>query len=224
MRLYPALRRIHVWLGWLVGVPLLLWTASGLFMALQPIERVRGEHLVREAPMLSPGPAPVPPIIGPRPMRSLTLEQQHDGPVWVIRYRDGEGRRADPGTGRLLPKLSPGDAAANVRLRYTGGSQIAAVERIPADRPPVELRRKVESFRVGLRDGTTFYVDAATGEILARRTAQWRAYDLLWGLHIMDLKQRTDFNHPLLIFFAAISLLSILVALTLLPFASRWRK
>ncbi len=224
MRTRQALRRIHVWLGWLVGVPLLLWTASGLFMASQPIERVRGEHLVREAPVLAPASPLVPPQIGPRPVRALMLEQQHDGPAWVIRYRDGAGRRADPATGRLLPRLTPADAAAIVRLRYKGGSQIAAVELIPAERPPVELRRKVESFRVGLRDGTHFYVDASTGEIIARRTSLWRAYDLLWGLHIMDLKQRTDFNHPWLVFFATISLLSILVALILLPLASRWRR
>ena len=37
--------RLHIWIGWLVAVPLLLWTVSGLFMVSQPIETVRGEHL-----------------------------------------------------------------------------------------------------------------------------------------------------------------------------------
>ena len=38
----PRLTRWHIWLGWLAGVPLLLWTISGLFMVAQPIETVRG--------------------------------------------------------------------------------------------------------------------------------------------------------------------------------------
>ena len=37
--------RWHIWLGWLVGVPLLLWTLSGVAMVARPIEEVRGEHL-----------------------------------------------------------------------------------------------------------------------------------------------------------------------------------
>ena len=37
------LRRWHVWLGWLVGLPMLIWTVSGLVMVARPIEEVRGE-------------------------------------------------------------------------------------------------------------------------------------------------------------------------------------
>ena len=36
-------RKIHRYLGLVVGVQLLLWTGSGLFFALNPIEKVRGE-------------------------------------------------------------------------------------------------------------------------------------------------------------------------------------
>ena len=42
MKARQQLRRWHVWLGWLVGLPLLVWTVSGLFMTAFPIERVRG--------------------------------------------------------------------------------------------------------------------------------------------------------------------------------------
>ena len=37
------LRRWHVWLGWLIFIPMLLWTVSGVAMVLKPIEEVRGE-------------------------------------------------------------------------------------------------------------------------------------------------------------------------------------
>jgi hypothetical protein len=110
------LTHAHVWLGWIIGVPLLFWTASGLFMVSQPIEKVRGEHLKR-APMPLVLTAPVvAPVTGPRRVKSITLEQRPDGPKWVITYVDGGGRLADPATGALLPRI---DAVTAARLART---------------------------------------------------------------------------------------------------------
>jgi hypothetical protein len=219
-----VLRRLHIWLGWLVGVPLVLWTVTGLFMATQPIQKVRGEHLLRDAPALSLPSPPVSPAIGPRPVRSLMLEQQAGGPVWIVRYADGQSGRASAQTGQLLPPLTTLEAAGIVRARYKGASTVSAVDKRTADKPPIDLRRNVETFRVTMRDGARFYVDAATGEILARRTGQWHLYDFMWGLHIMDLQTRQDLNNLWLVVFAAISLASIVMALVLLPAASRRRR
>ncbi|HYC95567.1 MAG TPA: hypothetical protein VEB39_07705, partial [Sphingomicrobium sp.] len=47
------LRRWHVWLGWLVGLPFLFWTVSGLVMVAKPIEEVRGEHLIAKPKPIS---------------------------------------------------------------------------------------------------------------------------------------------------------------------------
>ena len=53
-RLMQRLARWHIWLGWLVAIPLLMWTLTGLFMALRPIEDVRGEKwLARPAAEIS---------------------------------------------------------------------------------------------------------------------------------------------------------------------------
>ena len=40
--LMRTLAQWHIWLGWLVGVPIVLWLASGLFMTLKPLPEVRG--------------------------------------------------------------------------------------------------------------------------------------------------------------------------------------
>lgn len=223
MRVRHTLRKYHIWLAWVVGVPLLIWTASGLFMASFPIETVRGERLIGEAPAISLTAPPVPPAIGPRPVASLTLAQQSGGTRWIVRYADGGARLADPATGRLLEPLTAADAAQVVTARYTGTAKLASVSRTSAARPPIDLRRPVSSWQVSMDDGTRFYVDAATGEILARRTALWRIFDFMWGLHIMDLQTREDINNPWLIGFAALSLLSLLIALVLLPMAV-WKR
>ena len=73
-------------------------------------------------------------------------------------------------------------------------------------------------------DGTHFYVDASSGAIVARRTGWWRFYDLMWGLHIMDLKTREDAHNPLTIGFAIMALVMSLLALVLLPMTTRWRR
>ncbi len=58
MAFRATLRRWHMWLGWLVGVPMLFWTVSGLVMVARPIEEVRGTALLREpAPLALAAPA-----------------------------------------------------------------------------------------------------------------------------------------------------------------------
>jgi uncharacterized iron-regulated membrane protein len=224
MKARQQLRRWHIWLGWIVGLPFLAWTVSGLVMVARPIETVRGEGLLAEAPALPTGLIPAPPAIGPRPVASLRLEARLDGPKWLIRYADGASRLADAHTGRLLPPLAAADAARIVEARYTGAARIASVERTPAEAPPLDLRRKVAAWRVTMSDGTRFYLDAATGEILARRTRWWRFYDWMWGLHIMDLKTREDSHNPLVIGFATVALATVLLALVLLPLTLRRRR
>lgn len=224
MKLRRNLRRYHIWLGWLVGVPLLIWTASGLFMAARPIEAVRGEALIADPPPIAGGVRPVAPVIGPRPVRTIELHQRAEGPRWLIRYADGGSRLADAASGALLPGVTATQALALVRGRYRGEAAIRSVTRISADNPPLEFRRPVAAWRVSLDDGTRIYLDAATGEILARRTGWWRVYDFMWGLHIMDLQTREEFSHPILQFFAALSTVTVLLALVLLPMTGKRKR
>ena len=224
MRLRDKLRRWHVWLGWIVGLPLLLWTATGLFMATFPIERVRGEHLIGDQPTLVLAAPPIPPAVGARPLASIALEPRPGGARWIVRYKDGGARLADPATGRLLPSLSAADARAIVEARYTGSAHVTAVERTAAESPPLELRRNVPAWRIVYDDGARFYVHAETGEILARRTSLWRVYDVMWGLHILDPGGREDTDNVWLFGFALISLASVLMALVLLPLTIRRRR
>jgi uncharacterized iron-regulated membrane protein len=223
MKARRRLRRWHIWLGWMAGLPFLVWTVSGLVMVARPIETVRGEDLIAESPALPSGLVPVPPTVGPRPLASLRLEAGADGARWLLRYSDGGARLADPATGRLLPPPSAVEAARIVRARYTGNAGIASIDRTSADAPRTELRRKVSAWRVTMSDGTRFYLDAETGELLARRTRWRRFYDLMWGLHILDRDSREDAHNPLLIGFAAAALAATLLALVLLPLPLRRR-
>ena len=218
------LRRWHVWLGWIVGLPILLWVISGLVMVARPIEVVRGEHLLAEPRPMRMALPPVPPAIGGVRLKSLALEPRADGPRWVVALPDGTKRLADPNTGALLPPLSAAAAVREVTARYTGQAKVAAAARTDPERPPMELRRPLAGWQVVMDDGTHFYVDAGSGEIVARRTGWWRFYDLMWGLHIMDLKTREDAHNPLTIGFAIAALAMCVLALVLLPMTTKRRR
>ncbi|UUR07819.1 PepSY domain-containing protein [Sphingomonas glaciei] len=225
MTFRATLRRWHIWLGWLVGVPFLFWALSGLIMVWKPIEEVRGTDILAPLPpVVLNVPAVLPSVVAGLPLAKVSLEQRAAGPRWVIEVRGGPTRLADPTTGRLLAPLSAADASAEVLARWRGEATITAVHRTSANDPPLELRRPVASWQVDMSDGTHLFVAADSGAIVATRTRWWRFYDMMWGLHIMDLKGREDTHHPTLVAFAAISLLTVLLALVLLPLSIKRRR
>jgi len=211
------LRRWHVWLGWVAAVPVVLWVVSGLVMVARPIEEVRGEELLRDsAPVRLVGP-PIPPLVAGVPLSSLSLEQRAAGPRWVIKLPGGKTRLANPQTGLLLPALSAGDAAREVEARYAGQAKVQSVTRTSTDDPPLDLRRPIAAWQVTMDDGTHFYVDAASGQIVATRTRWWRFYDLMWGLHIMDPTTREDTHNPFVIVLGLAALSMAVLGTVLLP-------
>lgn len=223
MNFRAKLRRWHMWLGWLVGVPVLFWTVSGFVMVARPMEEVRGTALLREpAPLRLATPA-VAPLLANMPVTSLTLEPRAVGPRWVIALAGDppRNRMADPATGRLLPLLGAAEAQREVTARYAGKARVAAVTRVDHDNRPIEVRRPFDGWQVRMDDGTHFYVDAGSGAVVARRTRFWRVYDFMWGIHIMDLQGRKQTHNPWVVTFSLLTLVMTLMALVLLPLATK---
>jgi hypothetical protein len=224
MRARHNLRRWHIWLGWLVGVPMLFWTLSGVVMVWRPIEEVRGGELLRDPAPVRLAYRPIPPATEGLALERLSLEPRAAGPRWVVEARGAPVRLADPLTGRLVPPLGAAEAAREVTSRYTGSAAVTAITRTAADAPPLDLRRPIAAWQVRMSDGTHFYVDAGSGEVIARRTRWWRIYDWMWGLHIMDLAGREDTHNPWLVGFGLAALVTTVLALLLLPFTFRRRR
>jgi len=220
---HHKLMRWHVWLGWLIGVPIIIWTASGLLMVAQPIETVRGNHLRSETPALD-AIKPVSPLLEGRQAKSLTLQQNSMGPYWVIVYADGGKRRADAETGALLPPVSGAEANMLASAARSDKAEIRSVTLFAAGQAPMEQRSGRPSWQVVFDDDARFYIDADSGELLAVRTKFWRAFDFMWGLHIMDLQTREDTSHPILIGSAAIALLGSILGFVMLFTRRRRRK
>ncbi|MDG6078450.1 hypothetical protein E3U23_04495 [Erythrobacter litoralis] len=217
--LMRKLARWHIWLGWLIGVPLLLWTLSGFVMVLKPIEEVRGNHLrkeIAETPLPRDTQISVSlPSDGTKPVRSVSTQIERGEPVTRIIYLDGtsERFRAD---GNPMAPLSEIEARLIVAETIVGGDQVIDARRFDADDPPRDFRRPEAVWQVALADGTHVYVGIETGEIEAVRTRWWRIFDFMWSLHIMDLQEREDTSHPTLVLFTGLALLGTLIGMILL--------
>lgn len=204
-------------LAWLVaGVPLILWTLSGLVMVARPIDEVRGSDLRSEAPALPAALVPTPPALGPRPVAMLDLAMRGDRPVWMIHYADDGVRAADAATGALLPAVTAADARAIADAALKTPASVVSVRRFAADANPIDLRRDRPAWQVHYADGLNVYIDADSGAVLAVCTRFWRTFDFFWGLHIMDLQTREDNHHPLLIGFAALAFVTVLLGAVML--------
>lgn len=214
--LMHSLAKWHIWLGWLVGVPIVMWLATGLLMVSRPIAEVRGEHLRRAIP---PSPLVLPDSALAAPgsrLKEMRVQMQQGRAVAILTTLDGDVRRVDVATGTALPPLDAAAARALVAREIAGGDKVERVTLFPADRTPFDFRRPLAVWQVQLEGGTNVYVGRDTGGIEAVRTRWWRAFDVAWGLHIMDISEREDTSHPLLILFAALSLSGALIGCVLM--------
>ena len=206
----------HIWLGWLIGVPLVMWLGSGLFMVLKPIEEVRGEHLrlpiAEEALVVEDSPL----ATDEAQLKEMRVTMQDGRAVAILTTLDGITSRVDVASGEPLPALDANAARALVEERIVGGDKISAVTFFEANEVPFDFRRPLPVWRVTLEDATHIYVGRDTGRIEAVRTRWWRWFDFAWGVHIMDISEREDTSHPILILFAALGLTGAIIGCTLM--------
>ncbi|UCF69537.1 MAG: peptidase M4 [Acidobacteriota bacterium] len=234
-------RKIHRWLGVVIGIQFLMWTSGGLYFSRNPIEKVHGETekappkpLGVTSPLASPDRG-ILALLADRPqaeVRSVTLRPHLESAVYEIAYVDrGQPRwvLADAATGGLRGAVGE-DEAREIAIRsYLPGSPVRDVSLVTEAAPGSEYReRPLPAYRVSFDDalGTRIYVSAERGLVTARRNDRWRLFDLLWMFHIMDYEHRDDFNTPLLQVVSGLGLATILSGFALFAVTSPrlWRR
>lgn len=217
---------VHKWLALLVGVQILFWVASGFFFTLYPIETIRSEHLVREAPRGEIAPAAFARLddlrdgAGRAPVK-VVVERRATGVVALAEFADGPPILFDAMTLRKLSPLGVEEAVRIAAAHVTLASPPAKAQRVTA--PTSEYRGALPAWRVTFKESNlAVYVAANTGQVTARRSDLWRVYDALWALHIMDWRNHEDFNHPLIVGAALLALVSTIAGIVLIPFWLRF--
>lgn len=221
MRPMQRLARWHIWMGWVVALPILLWLVSGLVMAAKPIDEVRGEHLRRPPSAMDAAGLVAPKATGQ--IAKVALIDEAGRAVWIVTSPDKAVRRFDARSGEMLGHVDEAEARRIVLATYAGPGKLASLRELTEGAAPLELRRSRPSWEARFSDDTHIFVDADSGDVLALRTGWWRFYDFLWGLHIMDPGERENAHNPWVWTFGALALVMSLMG-TVLLFRRRRRR
>ncbi len=196
------LRRIHKWVGLVIGLQFLVWAISGTAMALLNMEQVAGGEMGKAGAM----PLPAGRTAWPRiqlalagsPVSKVSLQALPQGQA--LSLTTAQGVRLFSAANGEPVSIDRRAAASIARAAHPSGAAVTTV------RPLRELNlavreHKLPIWQIDFRDefNSSYYVSGTTGELLERRNDTWRWWDFFWMLHNMDYADRTSFNHPLII-------------------------
>ncbi|OWQ83866.1 hypothetical protein CDN99_25420 [Roseateles aquatilis] len=220
-------RRVHKWIGLVIGVQALLWMLSGVYMTVISLEVIHGDHLAHafDEPLRRDGERlDVEQLARLRPgLESFKLKRFLDKEVYELRV-GGKASLVDARTGELLSPLPREQIVARAKDLYQGEAEIREVTWI-TQAPQEVIKRPVPMWAVRFDDraNSTLYFSPDTGDLLARRHDLWRWFDFLWMLHIMDYDTRSDVNNNLLRVAAGVGLLFALSGAWLVFYSFRRR-
>lgn len=203
------LRKLHKWLGLIVGIQLLLWTVSGLMFALLDHHEVTPEQQAPPALALAAGtriaePAEWLNAYTRKDLYDIQLKPLLDQWVWRVETAEGvELHRAADGArfevdAPLVEQLA--------RSHYRGEGKLEGVTFHATSSLEARDVGAVWAARFNDVRNTTVYFAANDGGWVATRNSTWRVFDFFWMLHTMDYKGRDDFNNPLVITVATATL------------------
>ena len=228
-------RKVHRYLGIVIGIQLLFWTASGFFFSLNPIEKVRGETEQVELQSFESGSIIASPtealqslhdVHGEAEFSTVLLRPHLDGQVFEIAYHvDGVARwaLADVESGRLRDSVDEDEAVELAQRDFTVPADISSIDLLLNVKPDSEYRgHPLPAYRVTFDHplGTRVYVSVDRGVVTARRNDRWRWFDLMWMFHIMDYEARDDFNTLWLQLVSGLGLVTVLSGFALFAVTS----
>jgi uncharacterized iron-regulated membrane protein len=199
------IRTLHKWLGLIVGLQILIWLASGLYMVVVDIDFIHGDSLVKNTQEMVD--IPVAPAISVADLRmnyaditQVALRPVMGKTYYTVTTADNR-HLLDPETGKVISPLAEKVAREIARYHFVGDAPVISATLITSN-PPMEIQtRGLPLWRIDFDDrfNTSFYIDPFDGSLVTRRHQFWRIFDFMWMLHIMDYEDRSDAHNLLLI-------------------------
>lgn len=226
------IRQWHKWLSLFIGVQVMIWLASGLYMVVMDLDFIHGDHLVQNmSDTIADGYTPnlgFADILADFPgANEIVLESWIGQPFYRV-YAPAESHLVDAQTGTERSPLGKADAIAVARYHYTRSGEVISATLLEDDaEAPTEIQsRKLPLWRIDFKDAgsTSFYVAPNDGTLVTRRHTYWRIFDFAWMLHIMDYEERANVNNNLLRVAAGLGLVLSILGMWLLWFSFNRRK
>ena len=206
-------RKIHKYLSFFISVQLLLWTISGIYFAFNKIELVRGEQYLKkteESYDLS--------IFDFKIDKASDIDFQKRLGKEIIIINSNDSVRYLDKFGIPVKKMSSIEAMESV-INQTSLTPLIA-EEVLNEKAGSEFRgRSLPIYRVKTKSKDDYkinvYINMYSGDVVAIRSDKWRIWDLMWGLHIMDWKERDNIDNLFLKIFSILALVSSLTGIML---------
>ena len=196
------LRRIHKWVGLVIGLQFLMWAISGTAMALLDMDEVAGgpKAEARKEPLPAGSTAwpRVQQALNGEPVTRLTIRSLPQGPAYQV--TTATGVRLFSGVDGSAVAIDQASASSIARAAHPERAEVKSVA--PLKELTLAVREhQLPIWQVEFSDArnSSYYISGTTGELLERRNDSWRWWDFFWMLHNMDYANRTSFNHPLII-------------------------
>jgi uncharacterized iron-regulated membrane protein len=225
------IRRMHRYLGVLLGIQFLFWTIGGLYFSWSNMDEIHGDFQKKGAPQYRADLTFVSPSIALQNLKTkvnidsvlnVALIDILGKPTYRIEFLHGEHHKmfqlADAQTGALRGPLSILEATALAKQQYNGEPMVKSIEEIkdvngyheyrenPLPAVAITFEKPIE---------TTVYVATELGIVTKYRNDKWRIFDFLWMLHTMDYQSRDNIGNWLLRAFSVFGLFTICSGFTL---------
>ncbi|NOX85634.1 MAG: hypothetical protein GXO86_06685 [Chlorobi bacterium] len=233
------LRKAHRYLGVILGVQFLFWTAGGLYFSWSDIDKIHGDHLIKAQPVLRGNISLVSPEIVLKAIKnkdeldslsSIRLINILQQPVYQVHYYSGKNEKvvlADAGTGMLREPLSKEEAIRIAGSYFLPDAGVEKVEYLEATGKHHEYRGKpLPAWAVSYNypGNPVLYIAASEGTFQNIRYRDWRIFDFLWMFHTMDYQERDRFGNILLRTFSVFALVTVISGFVLYFISYRRKK
>jgi hypothetical protein len=241
------IRKAHRYLGLVLGIQFLLWTAGGLYFSWSNIDEIHGDFQKKNVPLLSSDIKLVSPSMVLDTIRkvhkidslvTIQLIEILGKPYYQVRCMSGKhdmgthaehmdlmNHLADAETGILRGPLTKEEAIKVAAVRFNGMPKLKSVEYITNTNKHHEYRENpLPAYAVTFNHptNTTVYVASELGTVQKFRNDKWRLFDFLYMMHTMDYKSRDDFNNLLIRIFSVFGIITILSGFTLFFVSAKW--
>ncbi|NOX37593.1 MAG: PepSY domain-containing protein [Calditrichaeota bacterium] len=209
-------RKWHRRLGSLVGIQLFFWTLGGFYFSWFHIDDVRGttDRVPAEPVNVKSHSGFLPPdsILKNTSLtfvERIELATFRERPVYRLYQDNDRVEMFDARSGNKLSPISREMAIEIARADFRPRVPIKAVHWI--EQKGGEYKGPIPAYRIDFDywKGTRVYVHANSGRVTAHRNHIWRGFDFLWMLHILDFKERENFNNWILRILSLLGLITL---------------
>lgn len=213
MKVSLKIRKIHRYLGLIIGIQFLIWTISGLYFSWTNLDEIHGDQFMKN-PISKISFSGLSGLEEIPDITKLELLNIANEPFYWV----NEKQLYNAKNGNKLDEITEQQAIEVVNFHLKEDLTISTIEKIENIGPHHEYRGKpLPAYAIHFNhpEKITAYVSAKNGKFQRVRHSSWRIFDFLWMGHTMDYNGRDNFNNILLRVFSLFGVLTVLSGFSL---------